>query len=169
MDDGGIDDDDYGNDANVGDCLSKTDSDDDADSDGGNSNDDGDVDGNGVYNIKGGDEVNDGNAHTKSVAGDLAECNESSKMKMRVGIMWSPNMTYIHLSFGIASPNWFKGFKKKRDWRICKEVAVCKISASYFHVSKCFGTFERIECEDAARTSWPTLRYYKLHCTQEFT
>ena len=87
VDDGGIDDDDYGNDANVGDCLSKTDSDDDADSDGGNSNDDGDVDGNGVYNIKGGDEVNDGNAHTKSVAGDLAECNESSKMKMRVGIM----------------------------------------------------------------------------------
>ena len=36
---------------------------------------------------KGGDEADDGDEQTDSVASDLAECNGSSKMEMRVGVM----------------------------------------------------------------------------------
>ena len=63
--------------------MSKTDCDDDAD---GNSSDDCSVDENGIFGKwcvygRGGDE------QIVNVAGDLAECNGSSKMEMRVGVM----------------------------------------------------------------------------------
>ena len=63
-DNGGVEIDD-GNDANRDDGTSKTNCDDDADGGDGNSN----------------------NEQTESVAGNLAECNRSSKMEMRVGVM----------------------------------------------------------------------------------
>ena len=88
---GGVDIND-GNDTNDGDCMSKTDCNDDADGGGGNSHDDGSVCGNGIFGKwcvdgKDGDEVDDGGEQTESVASDLAECNGSSKMEMRVGVM----------------------------------------------------------------------------------
>ena len=67
----------------------------DNDEDGGdNSNDDGSVDGNGIFekwcvDRKGGDEADDGDQQTESVAVNLAECNGSSKMEMRVRVMQS--------------------------------------------------------------------------------
>ena len=72
--------------------MSKADCDDGADGGGGNSNDDGSVDGDGIFeNLcvdgEGGDEADDGDEQTESVAGDLAECNGSSKMEMTVGVM----------------------------------------------------------------------------------
>ena len=72
--------------------MSKTDCDDDTDGGDGNSNDDGSVGGTVLFGKwcvdgKGGDEADDGDEQTDSVASDLAECNGSSKMEMRVGVM----------------------------------------------------------------------------------
>ena len=76
-----------GNDATGGDGMNKTDRDDDnANGGGGNSNDDSGVDGNDVFDTKGGDEADDGDGQTESVASDYAECNGSSKLEMRVGV-----------------------------------------------------------------------------------
>ena len=85
VDDGGFDIND-GNGTNCGDGMSKTDCDDDADGDDGNSNDDRSVDGMVFFGKwcvdgKGGDE------QTESVANDLAECNGSSEMEIRLGVM----------------------------------------------------------------------------------
>ena len=85
----GINDD---NDANGGDSVSKTDRDDDADVGDGDSNDDGGINGNGVFGKwcidgKGGDEADDGNEQTESVAGDHAGSDGSSKIEMRPGVM----------------------------------------------------------------------------------
>ena len=83
-----------GNVANGGDSMSKTDCDDDeADGDDGNSNDgDDSTDGDGIFEnwcVDGerGDEADYGDEETESVAGNLAECNGSSKMEMTVGVM----------------------------------------------------------------------------------
>ena len=93
-DDGGVDIND-GNDANGGDSMSKSDCDDVADGGGGNSNDDGSADGDGIFENwcfdspsthQCGDEADD-DEQTENIAGDLTECNESSKMEMTVGIM----------------------------------------------------------------------------------
>ena len=96
-DNGGVDDDvgvdvNDGNDANGGDSMRKADCDDDADGGGGNSNDDGNADGNSIFenwcvDWKGGDEADDGDEQTENVAGELGECNGSSKIKMTVGVM----------------------------------------------------------------------------------
>ena len=91
-DDGGVDIND-GNDANGGESMSKADCGDDADGSGGNSNDDGSVDRDGIFGKwcvdgKGGDEADDGDWQTESVAGDLTGFNGTSKMEMRVGVMW---------------------------------------------------------------------------------
>ena len=59
--------------------MRKTNRGDDADSGGGNSNHNGDVDGDGVFDTKGRDEADCG--------GDFTECNGSSKMETRVGVM----------------------------------------------------------------------------------
>ena len=67
--------------------MSKTNHHDDADGGSGNSNDDGGVDENGVFDVKCGDEADDGNEQTKSVAGNLIKYNESSKMGIRMGLM----------------------------------------------------------------------------------
>ena len=72
--------------------MSKTDCDDDTDGGDGNSNDDGSVGGMVLFGKwcvdgKGGDEADDSDEQTDSVASDLAECNGSSKMEMRVGVM----------------------------------------------------------------------------------
>ena len=80
------------NDANGGDGMTKTDRDDDADGGGGNSNDDGVVDGTVGFEKwcvdgKGGDEADDGDEQIEIAPGDLAECNGSSKMELRVGVM----------------------------------------------------------------------------------
>ena len=74
------------------DSMSKADCDDDADGGCGNSNDDGNADGVGIIENwcvdgEGGDETDDGDEQTESVAGDFAECNGSSKMEMTVGVM----------------------------------------------------------------------------------
>lgn len=45
-------------------------------------NDDG-VDGNAVYDSKGGDEADNSNDQTESIAGDLAEYHGSSKLEMQ--------------------------------------------------------------------------------------
>ena len=95
-DNGGVDDDcgvDNGNDANGGDKMSKAGCDDDADGGDGNSNDDGSADGDSIFENwcvdgEGGDDTDDGDEQTGSVARDLAECNGSSKMEMTVGLMW---------------------------------------------------------------------------------
>ena len=64
----------------------------DADCGEGNSSDDGGVDGNGVFGKwcvdgKGDDEADGDDEQTESVVGDLVECNGSSKMETRVGVM----------------------------------------------------------------------------------
>ena len=71
--------------------MSKADCDNDADG-GGNSNDDGSVDGDGIFenwcaDWEGADEADNADEQTDSVAGDLAECNGSSKMEMTGGVM----------------------------------------------------------------------------------
>ena len=78
--------DDYDGDNDKGDC------DDDADGGGGNNNDDGGVHGDGICENwcvygEGGDEADDDDEQTESVADDLAEYNGRSKMEMTVGIM----------------------------------------------------------------------------------
>ena len=80
------------NNANGEDSLGKSDCNDDADGGSGNGNDDGSVDGDGIFDNwcvdgGGGDEVDDGDEQTESVADDLAECDGSSKMEMKVGVM----------------------------------------------------------------------------------
>ena len=68
----------------------KADCDDDADGGGGNSKDDGNEDGifeNWCVDREGGDEVDDDDEQTVSVAGGLAKCSESSKTGMTVGEM----------------------------------------------------------------------------------
>ena len=72
--------------------MSKGDFDDDADGGGGNSNDDDSVDGNGIFGKwrvdgKGGDKTDDGIEQTEIVVGDLAQCDGSSRLEMRVGVI----------------------------------------------------------------------------------
>ena len=70
------------------DSMSKADCDDDADGGGGNSNGDGvGIFENWCIDGEGGDEADDGDEQTESVAGDLAEYNGSSKREMTVGVM----------------------------------------------------------------------------------
>ena len=69
----------------------KADCDNDADSGGGNSKDDGDEDGtfgNWCVDVEFGDEADDVDEQTESVAGGLAKCIGCSKMEMTVGEMW---------------------------------------------------------------------------------
>ena len=73
--------------------MSKANCDDNADGGGGNSNDGSSADGDGIFENwcvdgEGGDEADDGDEPTGNVAGDLVECNGSSKMEMTVGVMW---------------------------------------------------------------------------------
>ena len=76
-----------GNDFNGDDGMSKTNRDDDADGGSGNSHNDGGVDGNGAFDVKGGDEADDCDEQTESVAGHLAKCNRCSEMEMKVVVM----------------------------------------------------------------------------------
>ena len=91
-DDSGVDNND-GNDAKGGDSISKTVRDDDGANGGGsNSNDFRSVDWKGIFGKwcvdgKSSDEADDCDEQTESVAGDLTECNGTSKMEMRVGVM----------------------------------------------------------------------------------
>ena len=41
----------------------------------------------GIFDTKGGDEADDRDEQTESAAGELAECNVSFKMEMRVEVM----------------------------------------------------------------------------------
>ena len=66
--------------------MVKTDRDNDLDGGGGNSNDFIVADGNGVFDTKVSDEAEYDDEQTERVAGEIAECNESSKMKMKVGV-----------------------------------------------------------------------------------
>ena len=82
-DNGGVDID-NANGANDGDGMRKTERDDDTDCSGVNGSDDRDVDGNGVFDTK---VVMRLTIVTTKLAGDLAECNGSSKMERRVVVM----------------------------------------------------------------------------------
>ena len=59
----------------------------DADVGSANSYNDGRLDGNGAFDVEGGDVDDDGDEQTQCVAGDLAKCNGSSKMEMKVGVI----------------------------------------------------------------------------------
>ena len=73
--------------------MVKTDRDNDLDGGGGNSNDFIVADGNGVFDTKVSDEAEYDDEQTERVAGEIAECNESSKTKMKVGVMrWRISM-----------------------------------------------------------------------------
>ena len=63
--------------------MSKTNRD-HADVGGGNSYNDDSVNGNGAFDVKGGDVTDDGDEENESIAGDLAKYNGSSKMEMKV-------------------------------------------------------------------------------------
>ena len=72
--------------------MSKGDFDDDADGGSGNNNADGSVDGDDIFENwcvdgEGSDDADDYDEQTENVAGDLAECNGSSKIEIRVGVM----------------------------------------------------------------------------------
>ena len=64
-----------------GDCKSKFDCGDEKGGDGGISNDDDGVDGDDGFDTKGGEE------RTETATDDFLECNRSSKMEMRVGLI----------------------------------------------------------------------------------